>query len=298
MRRADVTVVVATRNRRRELRVTLAKLAALSESPRVIVVDNGSQDGTADEVRGFEGVELVELGANRGAYARTVGAALAQSELVAFSDDDSWWRDGSLRRAAGVFAAHPALGLLAARVLVGPGERLDPVSAMMESAGRESPPGPAVLGFLACGAVVRRDAFLQAGGFRHESVGGEEALLAIDLAAQGWLLAYVRDVVAHHHPSRMRDGHERATTVIYSELRTAWLRRRPKHVVRLTAAVVAQAVHRRHARRALGQFVHDLPFIIRNRRPVDANLERRLSALCARRSQMRAGPARRPIVTL
>lgn len=33
---------------------------------------------------------------------------------------------------------------------------------------------------------------------------GEETLLAYDLAAAGWQLCYVADVVAHHHPSPIR----------------------------------------------------------------------------------------------
>jgi GT2 family glycosyltransferase len=293
-RTADVTVVVATRNRRHELRATLSQLAALSEPPPVIVVDNGSEDGTADEVHGLGGVELVELDANHGPYARTVGATVARSELVAFSDDDSWWSDGSLQRAASVFAANPSLGLLAARVLVGPESRLDPVSATMASAAQESPPGPPVLGFLACGAIVRRDAFLQVGGFRYESFGGEEALLAIDLAARGWRLAYVGDVVAHHHPSAIRDSRDRAASVMCNDLRTAWLRRRPGHIVRLTADVTAQALYEPAAREALRRFARRLPSTIRGRRRVDTDLERRLAALGAP-GQMRA--VRRPDVT-
>ena len=43
-------------------------------------------------------------------------------------------------------------------------------------------PGRSVLGFLACGAVVRRSAFVQAGGFDPVvHFGGEEERLALDL---------------------------------------------------------------------------------------------------------------------
>jgi hypothetical protein len=34
--------------------------------------------------------------------------------------------------------------------------------------------------------------------------GGEEELLASDLARRGWHRAYVRDIVAHHHASGAR----------------------------------------------------------------------------------------------
>jgi N-acetylglucosaminyl-diphospho-decaprenol L-rhamnosyltransferase len=56
---------------------------------------------------------------------------------------------------------------VAARILVGPEERTDPVTALMADSPlprAEDAPGPSVLGFLACSAVLRREAFLQVGG--------------------------------------------------------------------------------------------------------------------------------------
>ena len=104
--------------------------------------------------------------------------------------------------------AHPRLGLVAARTLVGPQQLPDPVTLMMA----HSPlpllpdvPGPAVLGFLACSAVLRRKAFFDGGGFSKVLFCvGEEQLLSYDLSAAGWERAYVPDVVAHHHPSARR----------------------------------------------------------------------------------------------
>ena len=87
---APVTVVIATRNRGPELLGTLARLRALDEQPPIVVVDNGSTDGTSELVRTHHpGVQVVGLRRNRGAAARTVGARLVDSPYVAFSDDDS-----------------------------------------------------------------------------------------------------------------------------------------------------------------------------------------------------------------
>jgi hypothetical protein len=139
---------------------------------------------------------------NRGAVARNVGVELADTPYVAFADDDSWWAPGALERAADLFDAHPRLAVLAGRVLIGPEERLDPFCRLLADSplGQEADlPGPSILGFLACAAVVRRDAFLAVGGF-DPVVGflGEEERVSLDLAAAGWGVGLCR---GHHGPS-------------------------------------------------------------------------------------------------
>jgi len=197
-----VTVVVITRDRWPDLQTSVPR----HDMP-VILVDNGSADGTPDLVRrSFPHVTVVELGENRGAVARNVGVELADTAYVAFADDDSWWAPGSLTCAVQLLDAHPRLAVLAGRMLVGEAACLDPVCTLMAESplGREVDlPGPSVLGFVACGAVVRRTAYLQTGGFDPVIFFmGEEERLALDLAALGWGLAYVDQVVAHHHPPR------------------------------------------------------------------------------------------------
>jgi GT2 family glycosyltransferase len=221
-----VTVVVATRDRRTELERSLAR----HEAP-VIVVDNGSADGSPAAVRaGFPGAEVIALGHNLGAPARNIGVAQASTPYVAFADDDSWWAPGALEAAARHLDAHPRLALIAGHILVGEDEVPDPICAAMRHAplGTEADlPGPSVLGFLACGAIVRRSAFLAVGGFDDVVFFyGEEERVALDLAAAGWGLAYVEDVVAHHHPTSIAGdrGGRRALATRNSVL-TACLRR-------------------------------------------------------------------------
>src|SRR4051812_42288247 len=71
---AEVTVVVATHNRARQLRHCLTALIGLPERPEIIVVDNGSDDTTADLVRvRFPEAQLISLPRNAGAVARNIG---------------------------------------------------------------------------------------------------------------------------------------------------------------------------------------------------------------------------------
>jgi N-acetylglucosaminyl-diphospho-decaprenol L-rhamnosyltransferase len=273
----EITVVIATRNRREQLIETLPRHAA-----PVIVVDNGSDDGTPDAVEeAFPHVTVLRLGVNRGAAARNSGVALAGTPLVAFADDDSYWAPGSLRTAADLFRAYPEAALLTGQVLVGPEAVLDPISTAMASAPLGAPPdgpGPYVLGFLACAAVVRRTAFLGAGGFAPELlVYGEEALLAMDLVAAGWQLAYTPSLTVRHLPSPDgRDSAGRRRLEARNRLLTALLRRPPGEISRALAAAW------RTDRRSVRDAVRLLPWAMRNRRPVPPAVERHLVQLAGR----------------
>jgi GT2 family glycosyltransferase len=279
-----LAMVIATRDRLPALTGTLDRCRELPERPRVVVVDNGSADGTPDVVASrYPEVGLVALPENRGAAARNEGVRRVDAPFVAFCDDDSWWEPGSLRRAADLLEAYPRLGLVAARVLVGPEGRLDPICrAMAASPLPRAPglPGPAILGFLACGAVVRRSAFLGVGGFHGRfGVGGEEELLAIDLAASGWELAYVEDLVAYHHPSPRRDTRGRRRVQLRNALWCAWLRRPPLAALRRTAGLLRGSLGDPEARAGLLAALGGIGHVLQERRPVPPHVERSIRLL-------------------
>jgi GT2 family glycosyltransferase len=238
-----VTVVIATMNRAPELRRTLALLSALPERPPIVVVDNASSDGTSDLVREhFPQVTLVRLSRNLGAAARNLGAERAATGFVAFSDDDSWWEPGALTAACELLHANPGVGLVAARVLVGRHGADDPLNELLAASplDRDGLPGPRVLGFLGCSAVVRRDAFRRVGGYNEMlGVGGEEELLAMDLTAASWDAVYAPAIVARHWPSRARDPAARRSTQARNRALVALLRRPPRVAAARIAALAA-----------------------------------------------------------
>ena len=277
-------MVVLSRDRGDELLHTLERLSSLPERPPLLVVDNGSRDSSPARVAAeFPEVRLISLAGNRGAAARTVGARAARTEFVAFSDDDSWWEPGALAAAVRLFDRHPGLGLVAGRVLVGADERLEPTCAAMASSPLHTGPdlpGPRVMGFVACGAIVRRNAYLAVGGFHPRyGVGGEEALLAADLAAAGWELVYVEDLVAHHHPSPSRDRGVRRANAVRNDLWSAWLRRRWPVAIRRSAGLVAGARGDAAGRRGVRAAVAGLPWVLSERNVIPATVAADLDVL-------------------
>ena len=281
---ARVSVVLATHNRLLELLTTLNHLRTLMEEPTIVVVDTASSDGTTQTVRRhYSDVEVIPLNENLGGAARNVGVEHANTPYVAFSDDDSWWASGSLSRAADLLDAHPRLGLLAARILVGSEEREDPTCADMQRSplpAEPDLPGPPVLGFLACAAVVRRSAYLEVGGFDPTvRIGGEEELLAAALASAGWGLAYVEGMTAYHHPSTVRDARARRRLTIRNSLWFAWLRRPLASALRRTLGGLAALPRDADTRAGLIGALRGLPWALRKLRVVPLHVESKLRML-------------------
>ncbi len=279
-----VAVVVITHQRRGELLQALQRLRALPERPRVVVVDNGSTDGTSEAVRArFPDVDLVSSTTNLGAVGRNVGVARLDTPYVAFCDDDTWWEPGSLARAADVLDAHPRLAVVTARIVVEPGGTEDPIVPEL----RNSPvrgagwlPGPALGSFLAGASVVRREAFCAVGGFSERLwLGGEEELMAGDLAAAGWELCYLADLTVHHQASTARDPHRRRRDGIRNTLWTTWLRRPVRPAARRTLHLLATVPRDRVTAAGLLAAVRGLPWVLRERRVLPPHAEARFAAL-------------------
>ncbi|MFD8228010.1 glycosyltransferase family 2 protein [Streptomyces massasporeus] len=278
------TVVVITHNRRRELLHTLDRLAELPENPPVIVTDNGSTDGTADAVaHDHPGVRLLRPGRNLGAVGRNLAVRQAGTPYIAFCDDDSWWAPGSLRGAADLLDRHPGLGSVTARIVVEPEGSDDPIVEELRNSPVPGPawlPGPALGSFLAAATVLRADAFRAAGGFHPRLwLGGEEELLAADLAVDGWWLTYADDLAVHHRPSRVRDATLRRSHGIRNTLWFTWLRRPVGPALRRTVGLARTVPRDVASLRAFAEAAAALPWVLRERRVLPPAIESRLRML-------------------
>jgi GT2 family glycosyltransferase len=260
----------------------LSLLLDTTGSP-IVFVDNASRDGSvamAQAVAARSGgrVTVVEAAENLGAVGRNVGVAHCSTPYVAFCDDDSWWAPEATAIAEAAFDAHPSLALLAARTLVWPDLREDPIVADLAASplGHDPMlPGPSVLGFLSCSSIVRRSAFEAVGGFSPIlHFRGEEQLLAWDLAAQGWDLCFDDRLTAYHRPSPNRSATSaQQARQLRNAVLTTWLRRPPgpcaRDALRLVRAARNSADHAAVVREAL----RALPAVRAARRRLPASTE-------------------------
>jgi GT2 family glycosyltransferase len=278
--RERVTVVLLTYNCAHRVAPILSELLALNVP--IVAVDNGSADQTPDFLRGFRAIEVIGLEHNIGAAARNVGAQRTVTPYVAFCDDDGWFERDGLARAADALDAHPSLGLVNGRIMVGDQQRLDPISVEMADSPlseRDGIPGAVLLGFMAGACIARVEAYLAVGGYEPEFfMGGEEEALAIKLAAAGWKMRYRSDVVVQHRPSQANATQLRAYG-LRNALWTRWIYRRPVAAATATLRLLVERPKDRDWLVGLGLALRGLPWALRRRRPVDAELNRLLSRL-------------------
>ena len=117
----SVSVIVVNWNRRDLLRACLKSLGNQTEKAfDMIVVDNGSGDGSAEMVeQEYPGVQLIRNRENRGfCAANNQGIQASRAEFVALLNNDAEAEPGWLAALLGAFEGRPHCGMAASKILV------------------------------------------------------------------------------------------------------------------------------------------------------------------------------------
>jgi len=188
---ADVSVIVPAYRSTETIGRTLASIAAQALKPaRVIVVDDGSLDGTAEVARGMadrmNGIDLVVLeqeNAGAGA-ARNRALRAASTEFVAFLDADDAWMPEKLDRSMAVLR-QTASELVSHDYVMIKGETESYINCARHFQGHADPFASLFLrGFIATSTVVaRRAAIITVGGFDETLPSGQDFDLWLALTA-------------------------------------------------------------------------------------------------------------------
>lgn len=209
-----LSVVVCTRGRPAQLRACLDRFRRLAGGAdwELVVVNNGSGDGTSDVLRSYareapHPLKVLEEPRPGLGGARNRGWRGAAGELIAFTDDDCYPADDYLDRIVGCFE-EASLGFVGGRVLL-----FDPTDfpiTIQELDHRvEIEPCAFVPAGLIHGAnfAFRREVLEAIGGFDPGFGAGtpfacEDVDAVARAAAAGWWGAYDPGPVVYHHHGR------------------------------------------------------------------------------------------------
>jgi GT2 family glycosyltransferase len=188
-----------TCNRCEELRRALVSARAQSIACELVVVDDGSDDGTAEMVAAeFPEAQLVRAQRREGALVgRNRAVAAAHAPVVFFLDDDAEFSSARV-----VEQTLPAFDAAEAGAVSIP--NLDDVNGELQWRVRPAPANAqeVVLTFVGCAHAVRRSAFVAIGGYREAmSNYGEETELALRLLDHGFVVLLGSSDPVHHRRS-------------------------------------------------------------------------------------------------
>lgn len=208
-----VSIVIPVKDRAADLRNCLTSLAQLDypkDKLEVVVVDDGSSDATSAVAREL-GALLLESGAVGGgpALARNKGAAVAGGEILAFIDSDCTASTDWLAELLPAFFDEKLAAVGGWVDGMHHGSALDRYEAVMSSLnlGRREMSGGAggdTFYLPSCNLLMRKSAFVAAGGFNPEMQVGEDVDLTWRLRDAGWKIQYLpQGIVYHAHRSKL-----------------------------------------------------------------------------------------------
>jgi GT2 family glycosyltransferase len=217
---AEIAVIVVNWNRRELLRCCLESLVRQEDAKfEIIVVDNGSLDGSPEMVRrefgsGRVPLRLIENAENRGfCGANNQGIRATRSRFVALLNNDAEAEPGWLAAQRRCFDGRPDVGMAASKILVFEDpRRIDKVGHLIYPDGQNRGRGTGELDTGqydgieealwpdGCAAMYRREMLDEIGGFDEDFFAyADDAELGLRARIAGWKCLYVPDAVVRHH---------------------------------------------------------------------------------------------------
>lgn len=209
------TVVVPVLDRRATIRPCIESLLALdypADRAHIVVVDNGSTDGTREILDGFgDRIRVLHEPVRGPAAARNAGIRATSRDVIAFTDSDVVVEPGWLRHLVAPLA-DPRVGAVGGRILAFPedgavarfGEWIHDHRKAIEDV---RPPY-----LITMSLATRRDVLDRTGLFDTRLLRCEDVDLAWRIAAHGYSLRYAHGAVLRHRNrstlrALMREGY-------------------------------------------------------------------------------------------
>jgi GT2 family glycosyltransferase len=202
MERPSATIAIVTRDRREELRAAVRSALDQDGHCEVVVVDDGSQDGSSEMLRReFPEVRVVRFEESAGLVTRRNNAAeAARADVIVSIDDDAVFSSNDIVKQTLNDFDHPRIGAVAIPYIdigISPDEHQrapDQEGRWMTSI------------FRGTAYAIRREVLRDLGGFNdvifHQ---GEDWDLSLRILDAGYLIRLGRAAPIHHRASALRD---------------------------------------------------------------------------------------------
>ncbi len=230
------TIVITTKNRRDELRTALQSCVDQTGTFEILVIDDGSSDGTSEMVIAeFPAARVVRHDQSVGLIvSRNRAARLATGDVIFSIDDDAVFTSTDILQRTLADFDHPAIGAIA----------MPYIDINKDDVERQrSPSADRVFiadRFVGTAHAVRRDLFLQLGGYRdlffHQ---GEEGDYCARMLDSGYMVRLGNAELIHHFESPKRDTRRmdlygRRNDILFTWLNVPWTWL-PFHLAAVTA---------------------------------------------------------------
>jgi glycosyltransferase involved in cell wall biosynthesis len=215
----EATILITTRNRRDDLRNAIRSALEQTADTEVLVIDDGSTDGTADVVRAeFPQVRLHREELPSGYIVqRNVGAELARAPVIVSLDDDAVFTSPRTVSQTLSEAAHPRVGAVAIPFV--DVHKSDEIQQRAPDDRRIWTTST----YRGTAHALRRDVFLMLGGYRTSLVHqGEEQDYSLRMLNAGMVTRLGRADPIHHLESPYRDLEGRYLRGARNDLLHGW----------------------------------------------------------------------------
>lgn len=200
-----ISIIIPVWNSERRIVMTLEAIARQTVSRdlfEVIVVDNGSTDGTADAVRRFDFVTLLSEPIPSSYRSRNRGLAAARGKYVLFTDGDCVPAPDWVEQALSVVERRPDAGLYAGDIVLFREEGARPVAACYEELTAFNQRYNVEHGYcVTANWLCRRDDLRAIGGFNPDLLSGGDGECSRRMAAAGHKVVHVPEMIVGH-PTR------------------------------------------------------------------------------------------------
>jgi len=278
-----VTVLIVTWNRKEDVLQTIQSVYDQAyTSFEIVVVDNGSTDGTVEELhRLYPAVKVAALDKNLGISAgRNAGIAVARGEIIFCLDSDASPGPDTLMNLVHKFQAEPEVGVINSKIVNAYTNELDGGPGWVYSEKQKAKQDTEFLSwsFSEGGAAIRKEVFERVGLFWEMLFFGCEGQeFGLRVWDDGYRILYCPKSIVYHRASpQARVAHSERDSLFFKNSLYICVARYPWWMLIWYAPAKAAAAMIRGARRgylrqtlrALLDVLCQLPVLCKERRPI------------------------------